>query len=138
MGFQKLAPQLIRFGIVGISNVTICYTVFVVLYAWIGIHYVLAGAIGFMSALPFAYLANRNWTFRSSIPVREGLPRYSLAALLGLGCHSAVQWVSGEFLSVPELWTQLIGISAVAVLNFAVVSRFVFSQHALSVGGQNE
>lgn len=124
----KLTAQLIRFSIVGALSVIICYAVFVALYAWVGIHYVLAGAIGFLSTILIAYPANRNWTFQSSVTVREGLPKYSLSALLGLGFHSTVQWVSGEFLGVPELWTQLIGLSAAAALNFVIVSRFVFSQ----------
>ncbi len=119
--------QAIRFGIVGLVGTGLNYAVFCVLLNFGNIHYILAGAAGFVSAIPPVYLANRKWTFQSNVSSYKGLISYALVCLVGLGVHLFIQWVSVRFFGVKEIFSQLVGIWGSAITNFVLSKFLVFS-----------
>lgn len=74
--------QAIRFGIVGLVGTGLKYAVFYVLLNFGNIHYILAGATGFVSAIPPIYFANRQWTFQSDVSSYKGLISYGLVCFV--------------------------------------------------------
>ena len=95
--------QAIRFGIVGLVGTGLNYAVFYVLLTFGNIHYILAGAAGFVSAIPPIYFANSKWTFQSDVSSYKGLISYALVCFVGLGVHLFIQWVCVRVFGVEEL-----------------------------------
>jgi len=60
---QFMKKQVLRFVVVGILSTFINYTVFYVLYKFIGFGYLLSSASGFLAGVVFGYRLNRTWTF---------------------------------------------------------------------------
>ena len=61
--------QLIKFGIVGVSNTLLTLVVYTVLLKVVGVWYLAASAIGFIAGATNGFLLNRAWTFRMHTPV---------------------------------------------------------------------
>ena len=59
----KWIPQFVSFGLVGISNLLVAYSVYALL-VWVGLHPQIANAISFMVSVINAYLLNHSWVFK--------------------------------------------------------------------------
>jgi putative flippase GtrA len=118
--------QFIKYCVVGLNNVFVAYSVFYVLLVFWHVHYMVAGALGFVAAIFPACWLNRAWTFKSDVSVRFGLPRYIALTLFIFSVHSSTQWLSTEVLSTPEVLSQLIGICVTTLVNFLLARRYVF------------
>lgn len=77
------ALKLARFTVVGLSS-TLLYAAVVALALWAGGHPLLAvHCLAFALSLPYAYLAQRGFTFRHDGRHAVALPRFLTTALLG-------------------------------------------------------
>ena len=121
-----LTKQMFRFGIVGICGCAVNYSVFYVFLTYLGIDYLIAGAIGFLVTIPFVFFVNRMWTFQSDLSYASGLPLYVVTNIVALGAHSTTQWFARETLGVPEIFSQLFGIVSSAIVNFLLAKVVVF------------
>ena len=116
-----------RFCLVGLLNTAINYGVYLLLLLGLGVSYLIAGPIGFLSGAITGFFLNRGWTFRSTISTGLGMTRYLAVQLVSLACHWAVQWFAGEMIGVPKAWTQLAGIGVSMFVNFFLLRFFVFN-----------
>src|SRR3954454_20661867 len=82
--------QFVKFGIVGVSNTLLAFTIYTVLLKVFGVWYLAASAIGFVIGAVNGFLLNRRWTFAGHVgdsltPVRWGIVQgCGLALNLGL------------------------------------------------------
>ena len=117
-----------KFVIVGILNTTINYGVFVLLLLALNLVYFVAGAIGFLSGAISGYFLNRLWTFKSNVPIAAGFLKYFIIQLFCLGVHIATQIGVTEILGVPEIFSQLAGITVTTFMNFFISRAIVFNR----------
>lgn len=61
---QHTSLRLARYGVVGVSGIGVITGLFWLLHAWLGLQYLLAGALASEMAICTNYLLNNNWTFR--------------------------------------------------------------------------
>lgn len=115
-----MAVQFIKFGLVGVLNTALHYTVFYILYSFIGLNYLLASAIGYAAGLINSYILNRNWTFKSYDTDRKReFARFAWVNLLSMGVNlSALKILVAWGGLRPEV------AQALAIL-FSLVANFV-------------
>lgn len=124
---NKGVYQFIKFGLVGISNTLIAYVTFS-LCVYIGIHYLIANAIGFFISVLNAYYWSDRFVFKKG----EGETRSSLWTLAktyiaygstGLLLASILLYIYVDRLFISEYVAQLLVLVVTIPLNF-VINKF--------------
>lgn len=115
-----MVAQFVKFGLVGVLNTALHYTVFYGLYSLLGLNYLVASAIGYSIGLINSYILNRNWTFQSqNTDRRREFARFAWVNLLSLGINlvalkALVVWAGLQ----PE-------VAQVFAILFSLVANFV-------------
>src|ERR1700732_586025 len=121
--------QLVKFGIVGISNTLLTFAIYTLLLKVFGVWYLAASAIGFAVGATNGFLLNRRWTFREHVgdaftPVRwaivQGCAPGVTQCLLSLSAHDA---------SLDKLLAQAFATAVVTVTTFAANRAWTFRTH---------
>lgn len=115
-----------RFCVVGGFGSLINYLTFLFFLFQVGLEYRIAGAIGFLVPVPIVFFINRNWTFQSDAKTSTALPVYVLTNLTALCGHAAAQYCSHEWLGVPKVYSQILGIAASTAINYFLARKVVF------------
>ena len=90
-----------------------------------GLPLAFAGAMGYLTSMPFAYLLHRKFSFSSSQSVRVELPKFvaqSVASILFSGLLPSALVATGTDIHVALLLTSI----AVPIINYIVLSYWVF------------
>lgn len=120
------AASLMKFGIVGLLNTAVDFTVFALLTAG-GVPVLPAQWISYACGTLNSYLWNRNWTFRDKNGrVRRQLIRFVLVNLAALTVATALlKWLSGQTgISLPVC--KLMATAAGGFINYAGSRNWVF------------
>ncbi len=125
---RLLLNQAIKFSIVGVFGVFINYCIFLLALVIFEIHYLISGLLGYLfAAIPIFFL-NRYWTFRSKVSIFKGFPIYLLINLITLSSHSLIQYISKEYMGVPEIYSQACGIFVSVIISFLLVRKLMKSK----------
>ena len=125
--------QFLKFGIVGGSGIGVNLSIFAGLLQ-LNTQYNIAGTISFAIAVVWNYSLNRIFTFRGSgTSWTDGIWKYALTALLGLGVKQAVMTGLVELAHWPIIIGAIGGIGAGAIVNYITAKRFVFQKKVNSV-----
>jgi putative flippase GtrA len=135
---QQLMEQIMKFGIVGGVSFLIDFIVYTVC-VYVGIHYLLAGALGFMISLVFNYLASMAFVFQR----KDGADRkvefviFLGLSAIGLLINEGIIWlcIDGIYKNFPlmesflsekpaQMGAKIIATGIVMIYNF--ISRKVF------------
>ena len=106
---KKSFIQLLKFGLIGVSNTLIDLLVSFVLNAAFGIFY-LAKIIGYACGIANSYFWNSRWTFREERrrDAREILS-FIVVNLVTFGLSLLLQWVFRDKLHLDAWWTGFAG-----------------------------
>jgi putative flippase GtrA len=121
-----VAPQLVRFAVVGGANSAITLGSYAGLLA-LGLHYVVAGAIGFALGALNGYTLNRTWTFQAGAFDRGGLARYAVVQAAGVALNAGVLAVLVEVAGTPHLAAQVVSLPVVSASTFLASRNWVFA-----------
>lgn len=99
---SETAKQLIKYLITGFTAFGIEYSLYVILYKWVGLYYILASVIVYALVFWFSFFVNRIWSFKSTGDVKKQLFQYGLLFFFNLV-------VANIFLM--QLLTDVIGLS---------------------------
>ena len=131
---DPVVGQLIRFGVVGISNTL----VFVAAYAicvQIGIWYIAASAIGYTLGSINGYVLNRRWTFRAGhISHTTSASRYALVQIVAALANLGLLYVFVDGLGVDRIVGQVIVIGIVQLLSFLAHRAWSFAHRGEDLG----
>jgi putative flippase GtrA len=124
--YRPLLGQLVRFGVVGVSNTLLTFALYTLLVKAFGVWYLPASAIGFAAGAVNGFLLNRSWTFRGHSGDALMPLRWTIVQACGLGLDVALiyLWVHG--LGVDELAAQALTIAIVVLLTFFVNRAWTF------------
>ncbi len=125
---KKIFYQAVRFSIVGVFGVLINYCVFLLALVFFRINYLISGVLGYMFAMVPIFFLNRYWTFKSNVSIFKGLPIYVIINLITLSSHSLIQFISKEYLGVPEIYSQGCGIFVSVIISFILVRKLMKSR----------
>ena len=134
---KLLRYQKIRFGLVGIANTTVDFSVLLLLAGLLGFPSWLANVISTSCALVVSYILNKKAVFKDSRGGRKQVLLFVGVTLFGIWFIQTVILVSVEellhsFYGIPErniyllLVAKIIGVSASLTWNFLWYSKVVF------------
>jgi len=115
--------RVTKFGMVGVSGVTLNLLIFSLLTSVLHMHYLIAGFLGIELALCSNYLLNNAWTFAdrgTRRPSWVGLGRYHIVATGGTLINLGVLHVLAGQLGLPPLIAFAVAIPSATVWNFAL------------------
>lgn len=124
---KSTISQLIKFGIVGLSNTIIGYLVYS-LCIWLGLHYLIANLIGFIVSVLNAYY----WSDRFVFKKNEGETRSTVKTILktyiaygstGLLLASILLYFYVDILHFSEYMAQLLVLIVTIPINF-IINKF--------------
>ena len=106
---KKSFRQLLKFGLIGVSNTLIDFLVTSALNAIFGLYF-LARTIGYVCGVTNSYFWNSRWTFREEHrrDKREIL-LFLAVNLVSLGCSLLLQWVFRDLLHLGDWWMRFAG-----------------------------
>ena len=130
---RRLVEQFIKFGIVGAFN-----TIFGLVIYWvlthIGVHYLIANAIGFTITVAISYCLNNTFTFRS----KEEKANWSILGLLksyvsysvtGVFINSALLWFWNDYIGINQDLAPVLNLFVTIPLNFLMNKLWVFKKN---------
>ncbi|MBY0424689.1 MAG: GtrA family protein [Cytophagales bacterium] len=120
----RLVKQGIKYGVVGILNVTIYLLFFELFTRVFNIHYltsnIIASVISFLNSLYF----NRRWTFKSESSFKRDSVYFSAIFLFCLSVQSGALYLLVENLKFDPQLAKYVGIVIFASLNFSL-NKFI-------------
>lgn len=119
--------QAVRFASVGIVNTAIGLAAIYALMFFFRTGPAIANAIGYAIGLLVSFTLNRVWTFSSTRPVAQVLPKYLLVATLCYALNLAAVVVATSHFSINPYLAQLIGVGTYTVCMFLGCRWFVFT-----------
>ncbi len=122
--------QLVKFGLVGVSNTVLTFAVFTLLLKVFGVWYLAASAIGFAVGATNGFLLNRRWTFREHVGDSLTPVRWAIVQGTGLGVNVALLYVLVDHVGLDELVGQACATAVVTVSTFFVNRAWTFRVHA--------
>ena len=125
---KKIFHQAIRFSIVGVFGVFINYCIFLLALVIFEIHYLISGLLGYLFAAVPIFFLNRYWTFKSNVSIFKGFPIYIVINIITLSSHSSMQYISKEYFSVPEIYSQACGIFVFVIISLILVRKLMKSK----------
>lgn len=124
--YRPLVVQLIRFGLVGVSNTLLTVTIYTLLVKELAVWYLLASAIGFVAGAVNGFLLNRAWTFRGHAGDALTPLRWTIVQACGLGLDEALLYVAVHGLKLDKLAGQAIAIVIVVLATFFANRAWTF------------
>ena len=119
---KTLAKQIISFGIVGLIMTSISLAIY-----WagvrLGVHYLIANAMGFVISVAIGYVLNNTFTFREN----GNHVAWSFAALFkmyasyfftGIILNSVLLWFWNDYVGINENISPIINLVVTIPLNF--------------------
>ena len=131
----RMVGEFIRFCVVGLANTALAYGVFLFLIT-VDVHYLVAGAFGFLCGGILGFFLNRAWTFAGGVSFVHCWHRFMLAQLISLSSHSVAQAFAWR-VGVAAEFTQFAGIAVSTLVNFYLMRNFVFGHKTLEVSRED-
>lgn len=129
----RLFKQGVKYGLVGILNVTIYLLFFELFTRIMGIHYltsnIIASVISFLNSLYF----NRKWTFKSESSFKRDSVYFSAIFVFCLSVQSGVLYVLVENFKFDPQLAKYVGIVIFASLNFSLNKFITFRSKPVEV-----
>ena len=124
---KKLFGQAVRFGLVGVVNTLVDYTVYFLLMRipFVSEHYLIAQVCGYSAGMVNSLFMNKYFTFKQKEKMSlKQVGLFVLVNLLALGMSSLVLIFAEEKLMLGHFWSKTISMAGSIVVNF-VGSRFL-------------
>ncbi|TAJ71611.1 MAG: GtrA family protein [Phenylobacterium sp.] len=120
---------LIRFGIVGVLNTIVGYSVIAGLDLGLGVDSHLANAVGYVVGIVFSYFLQRSFVFASQRGHRQTVVSYAIAAglafLINQGVLAVALRVIGD-LEWQRALAQLVAMASYSIAFFILMRLWVF------------
>jgi putative flippase GtrA len=118
--------QFVRFGIVGVACFVLTLATFSVLHA-AGVHYILAGVLGYGAGIVLGFQLNRTWTFGAHEGARgKQAVRFLVVSALGIALNALLLHVFVEIAGVAEFPSEVITVAAIAPVTFTINRVWAF------------
>ena len=122
----RVLARLVRYTLVSLGSFLVDYLIFVVLSHLVGVPYLGANVAARVVSAFANFTGHKVFSFQSAGQTPTKAVRYVLAVVFALSMASALLFVAVEFLAISSLIAKPIVDVLVFLINFAVLSRFVF------------
>jgi putative flippase GtrA len=129
--------QFARFAGIGALATVLHYAILIAFVQYGLVDPVTASTIGFALSALGNYALNRTFTFRSSRPHTEALPRFAAVTLLGLAINASLIWLFHILVGLHYLLAQVLATAGTLSWNFAVNRTWTFADSAMPHHGES-
>jgi putative flippase GtrA len=124
LAMKKLFGEFSRFSITGASSALIQFSILIGLVEFFSIKPIVASTCGYLGGAFFNYLLNHYFTFRSKLPHRRALLRFSLNSLFGFCLNFSMMYFLLSF--YPYVLCQILTAAAILSWNFFIHRHWTF------------
>ena len=100
---KKTSIQLVKYGLVGVSNTLVTFLVFVLLNSLFGVNFYVSNVIGFVAGVINSFFLNKKWVFKTH---NTKVQREILLFLTGFGICYLIQlgalWLMMNFTTMQN------------------------------------
>ncbi|TYQ15466.1 UNVERIFIED_CONTAM: putative flippase GtrA [Acetivibrio alkalicellulosi] len=124
-----LSGQVIKFGIVGVSNTLVDTIVYWTAIEFMGINYQIAQILGYSFGIANSFLLNKIWTFKDSgknKKTTEQLVKFVIINIVSLSLTLLALTLLVDTLGLDKLIAKLIVIVIAQIVNFLGYKLWVF------------
>lgn len=127
---MRLAQQLLRYGLVGLTNTAIGYGA-ILGSLWLGMGDYPANALGYAAGLCFSFFANRRFTFgrRGDVAGRE-IARFLVCFILSYTANLAIITAGRAWGYAEHPLVHLLAMAIYSVIFFVCIRSFAFARKA--------
>lgn len=122
-----LKIKFVRFATVGVSNGLIYGAATAFYVSSLGIEYKVASALGYLTALPYAFFAHRAYTFSSRGLLHQEMLRFFVTHATSLTVSVVAMGVAVDQLGMHHAIGILGAIVLVPIVTFIVLDNWVFA-----------
>jgi putative flippase GtrA len=126
---RPMLVQFVKFGVVGVSNTLLAFTIYTVLLKVFGVWYLAASAIGFVLGAVNGFLLNRRWTFAGHVGDALTPVRWGIVQGCGLGLNLGLLYLFVDDAGIEKLLSQAFATGIVTVITFLVNRAWTFRMH---------
>jgi putative flippase GtrA len=129
---NKSLLQYFRYLICGGVATVTDVSLLLVLAHILGVYYLLAAALSFLTGTAVNYSLNIVLVFKSSGQIKKEFPIFALIGIGGLIWTEIIMWILVDKLNFYVMVAKAVAIALVLQWNFFMRKKFVFSQEPIS------
>lgn len=120
--------KFIKFGIVGILNTLINWTIFAILN-FLGMYYIISNIIAYVIATINSYIWNSKWVFKyRGEDKKETTGKFILLNLFGLSLNTVILYLFVDLMRFNKLIALVITTIIVMIINYILNKVWVFNE----------
>ena len=120
--------KFIKFGIVGILNTLINWTIFAILN-FLGMYYIISNIIAYVIATINSYIWNSKWVFKyRGEDKKETTGKFILLNLFGLSLNTVILYLFVDLMRFNKLIALVITTIIVMIINYILNKVWVFKE----------
>ncbi|RWO23251.1 MAG: GtrA family protein [Mesorhizobium sp.] len=123
----RIGPSL-RYALVGCVNTFVGLSVIFFCIGWVAMPSIAANASGYAVGLFVSFLLNRNFTFKSKVPIESVVGRFLTIMLLAFCVNVLVVLAATDWLGFGDYIAQILGVASYLIAGFVGNSLFVFKE----------
>lgn len=128
MSQNKSFIQLIKFGIVGISNTLLTAITIWILLKVLHFNDYSSNIIGYIIGLVNSFIWNRKWTFASTAKVKDTIFKFILTFVISYLIQLGNLYLLIDYTEIDSYICQLISIVVYTVINFTLNKYYTFKK----------
>lgn len=129
MSFRNFVRDAFRYGLVGVVNTLVGFSIIIGLEQGFGVNPYLANAGGYAVGVMVSFVLKRRYVFGKGRSVREAGPRYLASVLFSFALNQGVLFLAHAVLPegpLAEITAQLSGMCVYTVVLFLLSRYWVF------------
>lgn len=126
---NKYFRQLIKFGLVGVTNTTIDYTVYFILTRILTVYFFYSNLISMSFAMIFSFFANKNFTFRNKDNYNiSQFVIFLIIQFIGFIIANSLIYTLVNFVGMYDIYAKIIGSVGFTIWNFLAQKFWAFKE----------
>ncbi|MFA6422438.1 MAG: GtrA family protein [Candidatus Buchananbacteria bacterium] len=121
--------QVIKFGIVGITNIALDMAIYYFLTRFFHVYYILAATISFIIVVTWSFNLNKRWTFRNQKVVKKLRTQYFeffVVNILILLMNAGVLFALVDIFELNDLMAKIVASIIIGLVNFFINKFWTF------------
>ncbi|MDR3478514.1 MAG: GtrA family protein [Gammaproteobacteria bacterium] len=123
---NKLLPQLMRFGVIGVSAGIVHFSIVVLLVEGGLLQPLLANIIAFMISFQVSYFGHRLWTFQAETQHRIAFPKLLLVSCTTFMANEGLFYLFMSLFKMPYALALFVVLAILPLFTFTASKLWVF------------
>ena len=132
---KLIIPEFIRFALVGGLCFIIDYGLMVALKELLGVHYLIAAAVGFTVSVIVNYILCVVWAFKGVEKTNKVvMAAFFMTSLVGLGLNELFMWIFVDFIHISYLIAKIVTAVLVMIWNYITKRKALYMKRKEATG----